>query len=120
VIVVCASIDPHRVVVPAEEVELIGEQADVGDGAATDVAALLGVTPPAEPRRALRVRAAGAAHWLIVGDRVAVQRVSSGAFRALPEWLEGIGDTLPLSGVVALDGTFAFALDVGRVLREAS
>lgn len=123
-IIVCASIDPHRVVVPADRVERIGEHADAAEDerGATDVAALLGLRPPVGPRRALRVKPGGeeAARWVVVGEQVAVRQVPRDAFGAWPRWLDALGAKLPVAGLVALDGAFAFELDVARLLaREA-
>jgi hypothetical protein len=118
VIVVCASIDAHRVVVPAEQVEAIGEHSDAerDPTRSTDVAALLGLAAPLGPRRALRVSAGCITRWLIVGAHVAVRTLPSGAFGVLPRWLDGIHARLPLAGLVAVDGAFAFELDVARLL----
>jgi hypothetical protein len=118
VIAVLASIDAHRLVVPAEQVEAIGEHRDAerDPGRATDVAALLGLPAPLGPRRALQVRAASITRWLIVGDSVAIRTLPSAAFAVLPRWLDGLHARLPFAGLVAVDGAFAFELDVERML----
>lgn len=120
VLVVCA-IERHRVAVPAERVERIAEHVAASDeaGEATDLAAMLGLAVPDEERRALRVVAAGAARWLLIGSRVSVQRVSPDAFVPFPPWLEGARALQPFSGLVALDGSFALELDPKRLMAEA-
>lgn len=116
--VVVGSIHRHRVVVPASRVATIGDHRDAAseDAIVVDVAALLGVSPPPGPRRALRLHAHGAPRWLIFGERVSVTSVPTDAFAHLPEWLAGTSGLLPFARLVALDGAFAFELDLARVL----
>lgn len=117
-VVVCA-LDRHRVVVPAGRVEVIGEQQDAErDGRITDLAAILGVPPPPGPRRALRVLAGEAARWLVIGGAVSVRTLPAAAFRTFPEWLDGVLALVPFAGLVAIDGGFAFELDLTRLPRS--
>ncbi len=115
-VVVCP-IDRHRIVVPARHVELIGQQRDAAEdgGGVTDLAAVLGAPVPSGPRRALRVRTDDAARWLIIGGHVSVRSLPAGAFSAFPEWLGESLLLLPFTGLVAVDGAFAFELDPARL-----
>lgn len=124
VTIVCGSLRDHQVAVLAAWVNAIGEHRDAErEGAGiTDVASILGVTPPLGPRRALRVSAGAgdAGRWLVMGERVSVRTLPADAFGAFPEWLKGIGASLPFAGLVALDGAFAIELDLVRLISEGT
>lgn len=112
-LLVCAPLEPHRVVVPAEHVTRIGEASEaVG---ATDLAKQLGCAIEG-PRRALHVQLGEREGWLLVGAHVVLARVPPASFVALPEWIAGVAERLPVAGLVAFEGRFALELDLHRVL----
>lgn len=116
--VVCATIPPHRIVVPVEYVRRIGEAGEA-DGRPMDLATLLETTVPEERRRLLRIALGGAGLWVLVGQDVKVIRIPHASFAELPRWLHGLAARLPLAGVVDIDGRLGFELDVARLLPES-
>lgn len=106
-----------RLVLDAMRVGAI-EDAARADGARRDLASMMGLEVAPGRRRALRVASDGS--WLIAGERVIVRSLRREAFKPLPPWLAALGERLGLSGLVDVDGGFAFALDFDRIVREPS